>query len=129
LPELHEPCWTEHIKAVLDAQEALQTEGQDPGVPPAWRDYQTDDFNDSYDGWTDSDSKSAPKEEGEEERIRKRRKRKRKRKRKRRRKSKRRRRMTPLKLQHLAVPVVHVEMLENMEEEHSGVTRPSSRSR
>jgi hypothetical protein len=40
-----------------------------------------------------------------------------------------RRRMTPLKLQHLAVPVVHVEMLENMEEEHSGVTRPSSRSR
>ena len=41
----------------------------------------------------------------------------------------RRRRMTPLKLQHLAVPVVHVEMLENMEEEHSGVTRPSSRSR
>jgi hypothetical protein len=60
------------LKAVLDAQEALQTEEQDPGVPAAWSDYQ---------------------------------------------------------IQHLAVPVVHVEMLENMEEEHSGVTRPSSRSR
>ena len=96
-------------------------------MPAAWRDYQTDDFNDWYDGWTDSDSKSAPEEEGEEERIRKRRKRRRKRKRKRR--KRKRKRMTPLKLQHLTVPVVHVEMLENMEEEHSSATRPSSRSR